>query len=73
MHRAQLQPQAAAHSVAQLEAIFGWQGGAMASLYGREADRRRLAIEAMHKLAQNKKGKSIVAPSEKGKCKQWVI
>jgi integrase len=49
-------------TVAQLEAIFGWQGGAMASLYTREADRRRLAIEAMHKLAQNKKGKSIVAP-----------
>ncbi len=49
-------------TVAQLEAIFGWQGGAMASLYTREADRRRLAIEAMHKLAQNKKGRSIVAP-----------
>lgn len=38
-------------TVAQLEAIFGWQGGAMASLYTRAADRRRLAIEAMHKLA----------------------
>jgi integrase len=37
-------------TVAQLEAIFGWQGGAMASLYTRAADRRRLAIEAMHKL-----------------------
>ena len=37
-------------TVAQLEAIFGWQGGTMASLYTRAADRRRLAIEAMHKL-----------------------
>ena len=38
-------------TVAQLEAIFGWQGGTMASLYTRSADRQRLAIEAMHKLA----------------------
>jgi integrase len=37
-------------TVAQLEAIFGWQGGSMASLYTRAADRRRLAIEAMHRL-----------------------
>jgi integrase len=41
-------------TVAQLEAIFGWQGGTMASLYTRTADRRRLAIEAMHKLANEK-------------------
>ena len=38
-------------TVAQLEAIFGWGGGRMASLYTRSADRRRLAVEAMHKLA----------------------
>jgi integrase len=44
-------------TVAQLEAIFGWTGGAMASLYTRTADRRRLATEAMHKL------NSIPAPS----------
>jgi integrase len=37
-------------TVAQLEAIFGWQGGTMASLYTRAADRRRLALGAMHKL-----------------------
>ena len=41
-------------TVAQLEAIFGWQGGSMASLYTRAADRRRLAIEAMHKLGNEK-------------------
>jgi integrase len=49
-------------TVAQLEAIFGWQGGAMASLYTREADRRRLALEAMHKLDANDERTSIVAP-----------
>jgi integrase len=40
-------------TVAQLEAIFGWSGGTMASHYTRSADRQRLAIEAMHKLANN--------------------
>jgi integrase len=37
-------------TVAQLEAIFGWSGGRMASHYTRAADRRRLAREAMHTL-----------------------
>jgi integrase len=37
-------------TVAELEAIFGWQGGTMAALYTRAADRRRLAQGAMHKL-----------------------
>lgn len=36
-------------TVAELEAIFGWTGGRMASLYTRAADRRRLARRAMHK------------------------
>lgn len=49
-------------TVAQLEAIFGWQGGAMASLYTRAADRRRLAIEAMNKLSANNERTSIPAP-----------
>src|SRR6185369_3989710 len=40
-------------TVAQLEAIFGWSGGRMASLYTRAADRRRLAAEAMSKLAND--------------------
>jgi integrase len=38
-------------TVAQLEAIFGWSGGRMASLYTRSADRKRLALDAMCKLA----------------------
>jgi integrase len=41
-------------TVAELEAIFGWQGGTMAALYTRAADRRRLAQGAMHKLANGR-------------------
>ena len=36
---------------AQLKAIFGWTSDRMASLYTRAADRRRLSMEGMHKLA----------------------
>jgi integrase len=39
-------------TVAQLEAIFGWQGGRMASHYTRAADREHLAKTAMDKLAK---------------------
>ena len=41
-------------TVAQLEAIFGWSGGGMASLYTRQADRTRLAKEAMEELSKGK-------------------
>jgi integrase len=37
-------------TVSELNAIFGWMGTAMALHYTREADRVRLAKEAMHKL-----------------------
>jgi integrase len=46
-------------TIAQLNAIFGWRGSAMASLYTQEADRKRLAADAMNKLAT-----SIPAPCE---------
>ena len=49
-------------TVAQLEAIFGWCGGSMASLYTRAAGRRRLSLEAMHKLNANVEVTSISAP-----------
>ena len=39
-------------TVAQLNAIFGWKGTAMASLHTEAADRKRLALEAMHTLGQ---------------------
>ena len=50
-------------TVAQLEAIFGWSGGSMVSLYTREADRVRLAKEAMHTL-RNDQATSIPSPSD---------
>jgi integrase len=57
-------------TVAALEAIFGWEGGQMASLYTRAADRRALAAEHMVKLS--KTGTSIPAPHGKvrGKAKK---
>ena len=48
-------------TVAQLEAIFGWSGGGMASRYTRSADRKRLARDAVHLLA-NKERTSIPSP-----------
>ena len=38
-------------TVAELNAIFGWTGTAMASLYTEAADRKRLARGSMHKMA----------------------
>lgn len=48
-------------TVAELEAIFGWVGGTMASHYTRSADRRRLATGAIGKLS-NDSGTSIPSP-----------
>jgi integrase len=57
-------------TVATLEAIFGWEGGQMAALYTRAADRKALAAEHMTKLS--KTGTSIPAPHGKvrGKAKK---
>jgi integrase len=57
-------------TVATLEAIFGWEGGQMASLYTRAADRRALAAEHMGKLSKTRT--SIPAPHGKvrGKSKK---
>ena len=52
-------------TTAQLKSIFGWTSDRMPELYTRTADRRRLAMELMHKLA-NEKPTSIVAPSRIG-------
>jgi hypothetical protein len=52
-------------TVAELEAIFGWQGGGMASLYTRTADRARLAKGAMSMLARTTGEQTIPAPSGK--------
>jgi integrase len=47
-------------TVAQLNAIFGWSGSKMASLYTANADRARLARENMDKMRTN-----YAAPSHK--------
>lgn len=52
-------------SVAQLEAVFGWTGGAMASHYTKSADRRRLAREAMSKLAKSEEGTNNPSPANR--------
>ncbi len=54
---------------AQLEAIFGWRGGAMAALYTREANRVKLAREAASKLLseQDVNFYSRTSPSGAGK------
>jgi integrase len=50
-------------TVAELEALFGWQGGQMAALYTKAADRRKLAKAAAEKL--NKSERSMCSPSHK--------
>ena len=53
-------------TVAQLNAIFGWKGTAMASLYTEGAERKRLAADAMTKLhGANETATSIPSPSHK--------
>lgn len=44
---------------AELEAVFGWRGGAMASHYTREANRKRLALGAMDKLTRYGDGSKL--------------
>ena len=51
-------------TVAQLNAIFGWTGSRMASIYTQNADRRRLAQDAIGKLV-NETATSIHAPGQK--------
>lgn len=52
-------------TVAELDAIFGWQGGQMAALYTRSADRQKLAAGAIDKLARNETGTSMLPPVQK--------
>jgi integrase len=49
-------------TVAELDAIFGWQGGGMAALYIKEADRTRLAKGAMSKLGGTPVEQTIPSP-----------
>jgi len=60
-------------TVAELEAIFGWEGGRMASLYTRAADRVRLAKSARAKLDRTQSEQPIPVPSGKvrGQSRKW--
>jgi integrase len=49
-------------TVAELDAVFGWQGGGMAALYIKEADRARLAKGAMSKLGGTPVEQTIPSP-----------
>ena len=42
-------------TVAQLEAIFGWEGGQMAAVYTRSANRKALAAASIEKLSRRTK------------------
>jgi hypothetical protein len=50
-------------TVAELNAVFGWKGTAMASLYTEAADRKRLAGDAMAKVqGKNETATSMPSP-----------
>lgn len=51
-------------TVAELEAIFGWAGGQMASLYTKSANRKALSIGAASKMSRTETETSIPAPSD---------
>jgi integrase len=54
-------------NIQTLNAIFGWKGNQMATLYTEAADRRRLAEDNMEKMS--KTGTSIPAPDGKVRAK----
>jgi len=54
---------------AQLEAVFGWTGGRMASLYTRSANRRRLATSSAHLLV-NEERTDLPAPEREVRGKR---
>lgn len=49
-------------TVHELEAIFGWEGGAMAALYTKAADRRRASLRAMQLLEKGQAEPPIATP-----------
>ncbi len=53
---------------AELEALFGWSGGQMASLYTRSANRKRLSTGAAKKMARTKDETSKPATDHKSRA-----
>ncbi len=56
-------------TVAELEAIFGWQGGGMAALYTKAADRKRASVRAMSLLQRSESEAAIPSPDDKVRAK----
>lgn len=52
-------------TVTELEAIFGWSGGGMASLYTRAADRKRAALRAMSLMERTSDEHPMCPPDDK--------
>jgi integrase len=52
-------------TVHELEAIFGWQGGGMAALYTKTADRKRASQRAMTMMERTANEHSIPSPDQK--------
>jgi hypothetical protein len=52
-------------TVHELEAIFGWQGGGMAALYTKTADRKRASQRAMAMMERTTVEHSIASPDQK--------
>jgi hypothetical protein len=51
-------------TVTELEAIFGWEGGSMAALYTRAADRKRASLRAMAMLERTADEQSMDPPAD---------
>ena len=52
-------------TVTELEAIFGWSGGGMASLYTRAADRKRASLRAMSLMERTADEQPMCQPEQK--------
>jgi integrase len=60
-------------TVTELEAIFGWSGGGMASLYTRAADRKRASMRAMSLMERTPSEHPIPSPDEKVRAAHEII
>ena len=56
-------------TVAELNAIFGWKGTSMASLYTEAADRKRLALGSMAKVQGKANETATSIPSRSSKVR----
>lgn len=57
-------------TITELESLFGFYGGRMASLYTSGADRRRLAQQAAAKLARTSKQRLVSSRRDKNETEK---